>query len=225
MQIAVSDVAAGESITLTVNDTVYRATADGDGMAEFDDVSVASRGVASLVVNSAGETAEVELRVLPGWVSILPPLVAIAIALTLRNVIPALLVGIWFGATALHSFSLVGAIKGLMDSFQVFVTGALANADHAAIILFSMMIGGMVGIITRNGGMASIVKMIVSRAKSAVGGQVAVWLMGLMIFFDDYSNTLVVGNTARPITDHLKISREKLAYIVDSTAAPVVCLA
>jgi Na+/H+ antiporter NhaC len=88
-----------------------------------------------------------------------------------------------------------------------------------------MMIGGMVGIITRNGGMNSIVMLLVSRAKTAIGGQVSVWLMGLMIFFDDYSNTLVVGNTARPLTDHLKISREKLAYIVDSTAAPVVCLA
>ena len=87
------------------------------------------------------------------------------------------------------------------------------------------MIGGMVGIITRNGGMASIVRVVVSKAKTAVGGQVAVWLMGLMIFFDDYANTLVVGNTARSVTDHLKISREKLAYIVDSTAAPVVCLA
>jgi Na+/H+ antiporter NhaC len=73
--------------------------------------------------------------------------------------------------------------------------------------------------------MASIVKSIVSRAKTAVGGQVAVWLMGLMIFFDDYSNTLVVGNTARSLTDHLKVSREKLAYIVDSTAAPVACIA
>jgi Na+/H+ antiporter NhaC len=88
-----------------------------------------------------------------------------------------------------------------------------------------MMIGGMVGIITRNGGMNSIVMLLVSRAKTAVGGQLSVWLMGLMIFFDDYSNTLVVGNTARPLTDHLKISREKLAYIVDSTAAPVVCIA
>ena len=67
--------------------------------------------------------------------------------------------------------------------------------------------------------------MIVSRAQTAIGGQVAVWLMGLMIFFDDYANTLVVGNTARPITDQLNISREKLAYIVDSTAAPVVCIA
>jgi Na+/H+ antiporter NhaC len=88
-----------------------------------------------------------------------------------------------------------------------------------------MMIGGMVGIITRNGGMMSVVRMVVSRAKSAIGAQISVWLMGLMIFFDDYANTLVVGNTARPITDHLNISREKLAYIVDSTAAPVVSIA
>ena len=225
MPIVVSDVAEGDSVTLTVGDRSYSAVAGADAKAEFSDISVDSRGVVTIVAAAGGESSTKELRVLPGWVSVLPPLVAIAIALTLRNVIPALLAGIWLGATALHSFTPVGIAKGLLDSFQVFVTGALANADHAAIILFSMMIGGMVGIITRNGGMASIVKMIVSRAKTAVSGQVAVWLMGLMIFFDDYSNTLVVGNTARPITDHLKISREKLAYIVDSTAAPVVCLA
>ena len=131
----------------------------------------------------------------------------------------------WLGATSLRSFSPDGIFRGLLDGFEIYVVRALADEDHAAIILFSLMIGGMVGIITRNGGMASIVRMIVSRARTAIGGQVAVWGMGMMIFFDDYSNTLVVGNTARPITDHLKISREKLAYIVDSTAAPVVCIA
>ena len=225
MEISITDVAAGASVTLTVNSDIYKAAADSDGMAVFADLSVDARGVVSISAMADGASATTGLRVLPGWVSIMPPIVAIAIALALRNVIPALLVGVWLGATALNAFSPVGVVTGLLDSFQVFVKGALANADHAAIILFSMMIGGMVGIITRNGGMASIVKMIVSRAKSAIGGQIAVWLMGLMIFFDDYSNTLVVGNTARPITDQLKISREKLAYIVDSTAAPVVCLA
>ena len=114
---------------------------------------------------------------------------------------------------------------GLLDSFQIHVVAALADPDHAAIVLFSMMIGGMVGIITRNGGMAAIVLRMVSRARTAVSGQVSVWLMGLIVFFDDYSNTLVVGNTARALTDQLRISREKLAYIVDSTAAPVVCVA
>lgn len=162
---------------------------------------------------------------LPGWVSVLPPLVAILIALLLRNVIPALLIGVWLGATLLRSVSVAGAFGGLLDAFETYVVHSLADVEHAQIILFSLMIGGMVGIITRNGGMASIVRKIVSRARTAISGQVAVWGMGLMIFFDDYSNTLVVGNTARPITDHLKVSREKLAYIVDSTAAPVVCLA
>ena len=155
----------------------------------------------------------------------MPAFLAIAMALLIRNVVPALLLGLWLGSTALLGFTPLGALKGLLDVFTVFIANALAKPDNAKIILFTMMIGGMVGIITRNGGMASIVRVVVSKAKTAIGGQIAVWLMGLMIFFDDYANTLVVGNTARSITDHLKISREKLAYIVDSTAAPVVTLA
>ncbi len=210
---------------LEAGGSTYTALADAEGNATFTDVSIANAGETSVSATADGQTASQSLRVIPGWVSVLPAVLAITIALTLRNVIPALLLGLWIGATALRSFTLEGAGRGLLDSFQVFVTGAIADFDRASIILFTMMIGGMVGIITRNGGMASIVRTIVSRAKTAVGGQVAVWLMGLMIFFDDYSNTLVVGNTARSLTDHLKVSREKLAYIVDSTAAPVACIA
>jgi Na+/H+ antiporter NhaC len=186
---------------------------------------LSNRNNTLVATTAAGAEASYAMRVLPGWISLTPPLLAILVALTLRSVIPALLLGIWVGAAALKSFTVAGIFEGLLDSLQIFVVGALADADHAAIILFSMMIGGMVGIITRNGGMTKIVMALVRRAKTAVGGQVAVWMMGVMIFFDDYSNTLVVGNTARPMTDHLKISREKLAYIVDSTAAPVVCIA
>ena len=222
---SVSGVAAGASVRLEAGGNAYTATADADGNATFTDVSIATAGETSVSATADGQTASLGLRVIPGWVSVLPAVLAITIALTLRNVIPALLLGLWIGATALRSFTLEGAGRGLLDSFQVFVTGAIADFDRASIILFTMMIGGMVGIITRKGGMASIVRTIVSRAKTAVGGQVAVWLMGLMIFFDDYSNTLVVGNTARSLTDHLKVSREKLAYIVDSTAAPVACIA
>jgi Na+/H+ antiporter NhaC len=225
-EIRVSGALPQAQVRLSVAGTDRVASADADGTAVFSDIVAGQRGSVALSASSTGSIpASSNLRVLPGWVSITPPLVAILIALTLRNVIPALLIGVWLGATALRSFAPGGIFRGLLDGFEVYVVRALSDADHAAIILFSLMIGGMVGIITRNGGMASIVRMIVSRAKSAIGGQVAVWGMGLMIFFDDYSNTLVVGNTARPITDHLKISREKLAYIVDSTAAPVVCLA
>ncbi|HNP35319.1 MAG TPA: Na+/H+ antiporter NhaC family protein [Woeseiaceae bacterium] len=221
----VTGATAGATVRLSVDAINYRSTADSDGVATFTDVIVANVGQVAIVAFSGGDRTEAGLRVIPGWVSILPAILAIGIALLFRNVIPALIVGLWIGATALKSFSPMGFFEGLLDSFQVFVTAALVDSDCISIVLFSMMMGGMVGIITRNGGMASIVYKIVSRAKTAVGGQVAVWLMGMMIFFDDYSNTLVVGNTARSLTDHLRISREKLAYIVDSTAAPVACIA
>ena len=221
----VSGAEPAQTVTFEVSGTRLVATADEDGNAVFSDVAIADAGIATLIASAGTAYASVDIRVIAGWISILPPLLAIAVALTIRNVIPALLLGLWVGATALQSFTVKGVGVGLLDAFQKFVTGAIADFDRASIILFTMMIGGMVGIITRNGGMASVVAAIVSRAKTAIGGQVAVWLMGLMIFFDDYSNTLVVGNTARSLTDHLKVSREKLAYIVDSTAAPVACIA
>ena len=225
MDYMVSSAAPGETVELRIGGKSYSVIANDEGRAEFAGITLDRSGGATIEATAGDATAELDIRVIPGWVSVLPAVMAIAIALSLRNVIPALLIGLWLGATALNSFTLKGAGIGLLDSFQVFVRGALADSDRASIVLFTMMIGGMVGIITRNGGMASIVLAIVSRAKTAIGGQVAVWLMGLMIFFDDYSNTLVVGNTARSLTDHLKISREKLAYIVDSTAAPVACIA
>jgi Na+/H+ antiporter NhaC len=224
-EVVVTGVPADAAVVAQLDGKRYLATADESGAATLVDLVVSGSGHFTLDYGTGSLTGSSELRALPGWVSLLPAFTAIAVALIIRSVVPALLLGIWFGATALHSFTLKGAGIGLLDSFQVFVANAVADVDHAAIILFTMMIGGMVGIITRNGGMMSIVKMVVSRAKTAVGAQVAAWLMGLMIFFDDYANTLVVGNTARPITDQLKISREKLAYIVDSTAAPVVSIA
>ena len=224
-EIAVTGAPAGADVTLRVGTESMLAVADETGAATFTGVAVPGGQPASIMAAAAGESASVRLRVLPGWISLMPAFLAIAMALLIRNVVPALLLGLWLGSTALQGFSPLGALKGLLDVFTVFVVNALANPDHAAIILFTMMIGGMVGIITRNGGMASIVRVVVSKAKTAIGGQVSVWLMGLMIFFDDYANTLVVGNTARSVTDHLRISREKLAYIVDSTAAPVVTLA
>ena len=220
-----SDVSAGAHVSLSFAGTGYTATADDEGRAVFSNLPVATVGSAAIEVAAGEQTASAELRVLPGWVSVMPAFLAIFVALVIRNVIPAILFGLWLGATALIGFSPFGIGKGILDVFAIFIIEALADSGRISIIVFTMMIGGMVGIITRNGGMASIVRVVVSKAKTAVGGQVSVWMMGLMVFFDDYANTLVVGNTARPITDHLKISREKLAYIVDSTAAPVVCLA
>ncbi len=175
----------------------------------------------STIINAA----EAEPQAAGSWVSILPPVLTIAIALITKRVVPALFVGIWMGAWAINDFGLAGLWGGLLDTFQVFVANALSNPDHTAIVLFSMMVGGMVGIISRNGGMQGIVNHIVKWADSARHACLATASLGCAIFFDDYANTLVVGNTMRPVTDSMRVSRAKLAYIVDSTAAPVACIA
>ncbi|HKL49625.1 MAG TPA: Na+/H+ antiporter NhaC family protein [Wenzhouxiangellaceae bacterium] len=160
-----------------------------------------------------------------GWISILPPLIAIGLALILRQVIPALFAGIWIGAWAIAGFSVLGALEALMTTADTFILEAIAEPDHASVVLFTILVGGMVGVISRNGGMMGIVDRIITYANTVGRAMAATVAMGLAIFFDDYANTLVVGNTMRPITDRLGISREKLAYLVDSTAAPVATIA
>jgi len=178
-----------------------------------------------LVFSSFANASETTPLAAGSWIAIVPPLLTIVVALTIKRVIPALFLGIWVGAWIINDFGLIGIWTGLLDTFQVFVANALSNPDHTAIVLFSMMVGGMVSIITRNGGMQGIVNHIVEWADSARHACVATWALGVAIFFDDYANTLVVGNTMRPVTDSMGVSRAKLAYIVDSTAAPVACIA
>jgi len=160
-----------------------------------------------------------------GLISILPPLIAIGLALLIRQVIPALFAGIWIGAWALEGFSTAGVVTGLMATADTFILEAIAEPDHASVMLFTLLVGGMVGVVSRNGGMLGIVDRIVDFASTVRRAMASTVAMGLAIFFDDYANTLVVGNTMRPITDRLHISREKLAYLVDSTAAPVATIA
>ena len=209
---------------LRVNDFPY-APSRSDGEWIFHGVTV-SGTEALLSVEISGEVVQqAEAPVIPAWVSILPPLVAIGMALLIRSVLPALMLGLWLGAWALEGLTAKGVFTGLFASFEVYVATAVADYDHATIMLFTFMIAGMVGVISRNGGMRGIVEWIITGANSAKRGQLAVWSLGLLIFFDDYSNTLVVGNTSRSITDRLRISREKLAYLVDSTAAPLATVA
>jgi Na+/H+ antiporter NhaC len=189
-------------------------------------VTVPSGGAATVEVEAGGATLRsASTRALPGWVSILPPLLAIGMALLYRRVVPALFFGVWVGAVVAVGLSPWGAFKGLLDTLQVYVLGALANDSHAAIIIFSLMIGGMVGIISKNGGTLGIVERLTGFASDSRRGQVVTGVLGISIFFDDYANSLIVGNTMRPVTDRLRVSREKLAYIVDSTAAPISALA
>ncbi len=198
----------------------------GDGNYMVTGITVSASGPVDFELVEGGQVvAEASTRAIPGWVSIMPPLLAILIALITRNVIPALFLGLWFGAMAVNGFSIAGAFTGMLDAFQVYLQTAMLQDGRMSIILFSFMIGGMVGIISKNGGMQGVVNKIVPLANNPRKGQAATGLLGLIIFFDDYANVLVVGNTMRQVTDKLRISREKLAYLVDSTAAPVSCVA
>ena len=163
----------------------------------------------------------VELRTVPGWLTLLPPLVAILLALAFRQVIPALVAGVWVGAWTVAGGPLAGALR----TIDTYIVSAMTDSGRASIMTFTLLLGGMVGVISRSGGTIGLVEALRPYATTRRRGQIVTWLMGLFIFFDDYANTLLVGNTMRPVTDRLKISREKLAYIVDSTAAPVASIA
>ncbi|TVR18244.1 MAG: Na+/H+ antiporter NhaC family protein [Balneolaceae bacterium] len=151
------------------------------------------------------------------WISLIPPLVAIGLALITREVILSLFAGIWVGALFLVGFN---PIAGTTQSLDVMID-ALVDADHIAIIVFSLLLGGMVGVMSRSGGTQGIVDVLEKFATTRKRGQLFSWFSAFFIFFDDYANTLIRGNALRPMTDRLNISREKLAYIVDSTAAPL----
>ncbi len=157
-----------------------------------------------------------------GVLSLAPAAVAIALAVLTRNVIVSL-----FSAVALAGIIHLDGdvIGGVAHSLDKTVVGAIADVDHAKTILFTVMIGAMVGVIGRSGGTRSLVEALARRAKSPRSVQVLSWLAGLIVFFDDYANCMIVGSSMGPLCDRYKVSRAKLAYIVDSTAAPVASLA
>ncbi len=175
-----------------------------------------------LVLAWPGGEARPSVRTLPGWTSLLPPLVAIILAILFRQVVLSLLAGVWLGAMFVFH---ADPFTGLLRTVDTYVIGSLSDSGHLTILVFSFLLGGMLGVIHRMGGTRGIVTVVSGWARSARSGQLSTWIMGLLVFFDDYANTLLVGTTMRPITDRLRISREKLAYIVDSTAAPVASLA
>jgi Na+/H+ antiporter NhaC len=158
-----------------------------------------------------------------GALALIPPVLAIVLAIATRQVVVSLFLGIWAGATILAGWN---PLQGLLDTFSTFlVEKSLADTWNMGIIVFCLVIGGMVGVIGKLGGTKAIAQAVVRRAKSSRTTMFSTVIMGIIMFFDDYANTMIVGNTMRPITDEEKISREKLAYIVDSTAAPVSSMA
>ena len=222
--ITVDGLGADSRVELLLNGKLV-ASGTGTSLAATA-VEVAETGDTRIEVMQDGVSVlQKEIPVIPAAVSILPPLVAILLAFLLRSVIPALFVGLVVGAWAINGLTWSGAFRGFFETGTIYILETAINADHMAIMVFTFLIGGMVGVISRNGGMVGIVDRIMPFASNPRRGQSVVATLGLAIFFDDYANTMIVGNATRPMSDKLHISREKLAYLVDSTAAPVSTIA
>lgn len=153
-----------------------------------------------------------------GFLSLIPPILAIVLAWWSKEVILSLFIGVFAGAMIINNFN---PIAGFIHTLDKYMLSSLADPWDAGIIIFLLAMGAMIGIINKAGGVVAIGEFVAKKSRSVKNTQFATWLMGVLIFFDDYANTLIVGNTMRPITDKMKISREKLSFLVDLTAAAV----
>ena len=181
---------------------------------------ISESGKYTIVVNGF-QKLSTSTQVLPGILTILPPLISIALALIFRQVIISLLIGIFSGSLIVNNYDPVAGFLRLTDYY---IINALFDKSHIQIIVFTLLFGGVIGLISKCGGTRGIANVVTKFARTRRSGLLSSWLSGIIIFFDDYANTLVVGNLMRPVTDKLKISREKLSFIVDSTAAPVASI-
>ena len=162
-----------------------------------------------------------------GVFTILPPLVAIVLAFATKNVIVSLVLGVMSGGFLLN-LNGMNVFSALFSSFLDLVDraiAALADPWNAGIILQVLAIGGVINLVAKMGGAKAIAEALAKKAKNARSAQLITWASGLLVFFDDYANSLIIGPMMRPVTDKMKISRERLAFVIDATAAPVAGLA
>lgn len=172
------------------------------------------------------DTAAVNSERFGLW-TLIPPLVAIVLAFITKNVVVSLFVGILSGGFILN-LSGYNVFSALIQSFLDFIDRALnslADPWNAGIILQVLVIGGVINLVAKMGGARAIAESLANKAKTAKGAQVITWIMGICVFFDDYANALIVGPIMRPVADKMKISRERLAFIIDATAAPIAGVA
>ncbi len=159
--------------------------------------------------------------------TLIPPLVAIVLAFITKNVVVSLFIGILSGSFILNisgSNMLLGLVNAFLDVVNRAV-GSLADPWNAGIILQVLAIGGVINLVAKMGGAKAIAESLSRKAKTAKGTQLITWFAGLLVFFDDYANSLIIGPMMRPVADKMKISRERLAFIIDATAAPIAGLA
>ena len=162
-----------------------------------------------------------------GFWTLIPPIVAIVLAFITKNVIISLFIGILSGSfiLGLTGYNVLGALANAFLDFVSRALNSLADPWNAGIVLQVLVIGGVINLVAKMGGAKAIAEALAKKSKTVKGTQLTTWLLGLLVFFDDYANSLIVGPIMKPVADKMKISRERLAFIIDATAAPVAGLA
>ncbi|MBS4538611.1 Na+/H+ antiporter NhaC family protein [Clostridium sp. D2Q-11] len=182
--------------------------------------------ITNIAMAAEGDIGQMNAKKYGIW-TLIPPLVAIVLAFITKNVVISLFIGVFSGAfiLGLNDYGIFGAfLQGFLNVIN-YMIGSLSDGWNAGIILQCLTIGGLIALISKMGGAKAIAEALAKRAKSPVSAQLITWILGLFIFFDDYANALIVGPIMRPVTDRMKISREKLAFIIDATAAPIAGIA
>ncbi|MBE6072882.1 MAG: Na+/H+ antiporter NhaC family protein [Clostridium butyricum] len=170
----------------------------------------------------AANSADVNAEKFGLW-TILPPLVAIALAFITKNVVISLFIGTLSGCFLLQitgSNPFMAIIQAFLDFVQR-ALNSLADPWNAGIVLQVMVIGGVISLVGKMGGAKAIAEALAKKAKTPRTAQLITWFLGVLVFFDDYANSLIVGPIMKPVADKMKISRERLSFIIDATAAPI----
>lgn len=173
-------------------------------------------------VCAAEEAAEYAPPVYASFWALLPPVVAIALALITKEVYSSLFIGILVGALLYSGFNFEMTVTHI---FQGGIISVLSDSYNVGILVFLVILGAMVCLMNQAGGSAAFGRFAASKIKNRAGAQLATILLGILIFIDDYFNCLTVGSVMRPVTDKFKVSRAKLSYLIDATAAPVCIIA
>lgn len=166
-----------------------------------------------------------------GFLSIVPPLLTIALAIVTKEVLLSLFVGVFTGCMIMADWNPLGALEALVnilvggydETGEFVISGCLTDPWNVEVIIICVMLGGLIGLLIRSGASRAFGDLISTKVKTQKGAQLTTWLIGILIFFDDYFNALTTGSIMRPVTDRYGISREKLSYIVDSTSVGI-CL-
>jgi Na+/H+ antiporter NhaC len=155
----------------------------------------------------------------PQWFSILPPIIAIILAIKTKQVIPSLFAGIWIGCFLLNEFD---PITGLAESFESIIN-VFSDSGDTKVLIFTLLIGALINTIEKSGGVSGFVKFLENRkwVHTKLRAQMLAWFTGIVIFIESNITLLVAGSVSRPLFDRYRISREKLAYLIDATSAPV----